>query len=227
MMKTVGGVLLTVLAFVTGWTLLSLPVQYREYAFFLPLLCGFAGALVVFILFPRLRLQRLYVAGHEFVHWLAAKIFRRRTGKFAVGKSGGAVEIERPNIWIVLAPYVVPVFTLAWIGLYGVARMISAGSWGPIFHNIVYAGIGVSYSHHLVLTASAVTTSQRDFSFYGIWLSLPAVLWGNLLLLLTALMLVTHQWQAGVTLFVENSEEAVRAVLHVVAYATRELQDVW
>ena len=39
----------------------------------------------------------IYVFGHEFAHWLAAKICRRRTGKLSIGLKSGSVEVEKPN----------------------------------------------------------------------------------------------------------------------------------
>ena len=63
------------------------------------------GAFVVGLpLFCFLRLNSLYVFGHELTHWVMAKIFLRKTGRFQSGKNAGAVEVENPNVWIILAP---------------------------------------------------------------------------------------------------------------------------
>ena len=73
------------------------------------LLISFTAGFVVLGLGPGAGLSvRLYVFGHELTHWLTARLFRRRTGAFHVGGDRGYVMVERPNVWITLAPYFVP-----------------------------------------------------------------------------------------------------------------------
>jgi hypothetical protein len=189
--------LAVVLLFFTAallWTLVSLPVKLNFENVLLPALIGFLGGLAFFILVSRLLV--LYVFGHELTHWFAAKFFLRETGDMKVGSTGGSVAVQKPNIWITLAPYFIPFYTLVWLGVYGIFRF----GYGPpnnVVLRILYSGIGLTYAFHVVLTVHSLLREQSDLKQHGRVLSLILILFCNTLLLLAGLLTVTHQWPEG------------------------------
>lgn len=160
-------------------------------------LVGFLGAVGVFSLGFRWRL--VYVFGHELTHWLAAKLCRRRTGAFRVGSAGGQVAIERPNAFIILAPYFVPLYSLVWIGSYGVFLAIAGGpSRGSAF--VFALGLGASYGFHVASNAWVLGMGQKDLEEAGWLLSWAVILSGNLAVLFLAALVASGQWGPGVSL---------------------------
>lgn len=148
------------------------------------------------VIFPFLRLNAMYVFGHELTHWVMAKLFLRKTGRFSSGKNAGGVEVENPNVWIVLAPYVLPFYLLVVIGCYGLIGLIA----DDIHPNAVIAFallIGLSYAYHVVLTVLALRTGQADLKMKGKVVSLMMVICGNLLFVFVALLMATRQWRFG------------------------------
>jgi hypothetical protein len=180
------------LAFVTVATLralLSLRPTPEAIPVLKPFLAGFTIAIVVFLLLWKLKL--LYVFGHELTHWLLAKLFRRRTGKFRIGLNSGAVEIENPNLWITLGPYIIPIFTLLWCLAAWLTKLFLKDPEIP-YDLIIPAGVGVTFAYHVRLTAFAVTRrEQPDLQVHGTLFSLAFILCCNVLLVFSALALVS------------------------------------
>jgi hypothetical protein len=179
------------LALVVIRALVQLPVNLDRRRVVLPLGLGFGAGLGFFLLISRMIF--LYVVGHELTHWLMAKVFRRRTGKLRVGLGNGSVAIERPNIWITLAPYFIPVYALMGVGVYGLVDMFwrTEPAW---MRSLLIALIGAAYAFHVVLTISALRRAQSDVRMHGRPLSLSLILLCNLVVILLALMVATGQW---------------------------------
>jgi hypothetical protein len=123
---------------------------------------------------------RVYVVGHEMTHWLAAKVFRRKTSGFKVSKTTGSVRIERPNMWIILAPYFIPIYTIIWILTVKFAGLWFTAPWAPI---VLYGGVGITYAYHIVMTVFALSKSQSDLRFYGHIFSLCLIIMINISIL--------------------------------------------
>lgn len=117
----------------------------------LPLLCGAAAC----SLFHWLgRGQRLYVAAHELTHALAALSSGRRIRGISVAKNGGYVLLDSTNAFISLAPYVVPLYTLAVAAAYWLAcRFWGAAGLRPWF----LAAAGFTLTFHVLHTAEVLT----------------------------------------------------------------------
>jgi len=163
----------------------------------LPITAGFAACLGLCAC--GFRFLRLYVFGHELTHWVAAKLFLRETGGLRLARASGSVGVERPNIWIVLAPYFIPVYTLAWIGFWGVFRFFNRAPGLAAAHTF-HAGLGFTYAFHIVLTTQALLRQQEDLRRYGRIFSLAVILCCNLALLFAALLIAGRQWRAGIGL---------------------------
>lgn len=202
------------LAAAIGWTILALPPRIDVWTALTPAVLGFAGT--VWLLVLRLRFIRLYVFGHELTHWLAAKLYRRRTGRFRVGPGGGSVEVENPNTVILLAPYIVPVYSLALIGIYGIARAFvdPLPRWGGV---VFCALLGATYAFHLVLTVLALKAGQQDLMHFGPIYSLGVILLGNVLLMFIALVVIGRQWGAAFSVLTEHMRVMMGVLIGLVS----------
>jgi FtsH-binding integral membrane protein len=188
---------LVFLALAVVQSMLRFPWAFDRRRVVLPLAVGFGSGLLFFLLVSRFLV--LYVFGHELTHWLAAKLFLRRTGAFQVRGARGSVAIDRPNIWIVLAPYFIPVYSLILLGAYGVTDFF----WRAQPHWLVpavVAGVGVTYAFHVRLTAFALRRQQSDLQAHGRMLSLALIVLCNFLLIFFFCMISTWQWRAPATL---------------------------
>jgi hypothetical protein len=189
-----------------------------------PLVAGFAGGMVFFTLVNRM--QVLYVYGHELTHWLAAKLFRRRTGRFSVRQTGGHVQVERPNIWIVLAPYFIPLYAVLWTGIYGVVLMCwktPPGWLSPVFN----VGLGITYAFHVRMTFYALNRAQSDLAMHGGFLSLSLILFCNVGLVMLCLVAATGQWTRGVRLLGQNLTSQGSFLLRAAANAARAIGNLF
>jgi len=61
---------------------------------------------------------RTYVFGHELSHALAAWLSGAKVRHFRVSKKGGSVSVSKSNVFVALAPYVLPLYALAVMGAY-------------------------------------------------------------------------------------------------------------
>lgn len=174
------------------WTLVLMPVQLDKPSIVWPFLVGFGVGVVFFILVSRV--QVMYVFGHELTHWVVAKLFMRDTGEMKVSTSGGSVAIQQPNIWITLAPYFVPLYTLLWLLAYAIFRY-GYGQPPPLqMLRIFYGGIGLTYAFHVVMTYYSLQREQTDLRQHGYLLSLSLVLCFNAIVLACGMLTVSGQW---------------------------------
>ena len=197
------GLALLFIAAALVWTLCVLPlgsVDRENVAW--PALIGFGGGVLFFTLVSRILV--LYVFGHELTHWFTAKLFLRDTGDVEVGSSGGSVAIQKPNLWITLAPYFVPFYTLVWIGIFGIYRFAYGFPPPALALKIVYAGIGVTYAFHVTLTVYSLLREQTDLRQHGQFMSLALILCVNILVLTAGLLTVSHRWTQGAQIFVKR-----------------------
>ena len=156
-------------------------------------------------------LKRTYVFAHEFAHWFFAKLCFRKTGKFNIGKNGGSVEIQNPNLLITLAPYFFPTYTFFWLPSYFFFKyLFRPTDWNmPIF----FTGIGLSFAFHLAMTIKALRQEQSDLKRYGLPLSSTTILLSNLLIIYFSLHLIQlsvgHGSNFLLTTLLDNSERIV------------------
>lgn len=131
---------------------------------------------------------RTYVLAHELCHLLAAWLGGVRGGRLRVGRHGGSVEVERSTLWIALAPYMIPFYSLALLALHALASLW----WNPAaWADLLPFALGLTWSFHITFTLYALLRGQSDLRPYG-WLgSLPLILCGNLLLVCAALALIS------------------------------------
>ncbi len=181
-----------------GWVVAALPMRLNAATIIWPFAAAFVAGALFFVFIARM--QVLYVFGHELTHLFTAKLFFRETGEVNVGSSGGSVSIQKPNIWITLAPYFVPFYTLCWIACYAAFRL----AYGPptdTVSRLLFAGIGLTYAYHVVMTAHSLVREQSDLRSNGYFLSLALVIFFNVLFLAVCLISLGGHWGKGVELF--------------------------
>ena len=144
-------------------------------------LAAAAAILAGLILFLPVRPGPLHVFAHEGAHWLVAKLFGRRTSNFTVGWNGGAVEVESPNVWIALAPYLLPLWVLLWLPW----RILAHGELQQLIWSVIF---GLLIGQHFAATWRCLAAAaQPDFKVHGRFASANLVISGSLHGLLLAL----------------------------------------
>ena len=108
-------------------------------------LLGFGAYVFMYIVL--FKLEYFYVLGHEFVHTIFIWIFGGKIISVKVRKQSGSVTSTKKNIFIDLAPYLVPIYTLLVLGLYF--------AWSSFFeqvppakHFIFFVGFSFSFHDH-------------------------------------------------------------------------------
>ena len=130
----------------------------------------------------------LYVLGHELTHAALVWLHGGRVHNFRAAWTGGHIVTDKANTWIVLAPYFVPFYTLAWLAAYGTAMLLPGVEASP---GILYAGIGFTWTLHLAFTIQMVLKGQPDLEYGGVFFSAAFIYLANLALISTILVAVS------------------------------------
>ena len=217
-LKPLIGIALAPAALAAAWaTAEMLAPAMRKFNVTLPLLCG---ALTCLLFHWAGRGKRLYVTAHELTHALAALFSGVRIRKISVKKNSGYVLLDSTNAFISLAPYVIPLYTLAVAAAYWTAAQFwHAAPLRPWF----LAAAGFTLAFHLLHTADILAGPvQSDLKKAGgPVFSLPLLLLLNCLGLVAALKLLfpgllsLRAYSASV---LETQGEAYRGILAAAAY---------
>ncbi|MCH2206738.1 MAG: hypothetical protein MK132_12815 [Lentisphaerales bacterium] len=158
------------------------------------LLGGLVAGIIIFSFVCHFK--RFYIFGHELAHWIFAKLFMKETKNFKVGKDGGAVQVKDPNVWVVLAPYFYPTFTIMWLPFWFLFSHFQKEI--QYSFQIFFVMLGMSWAYHLVLTLYALKFEQSDIEKYGRPLSFSIIFLFNMLFIYFFLICVTDGLKAGI-----------------------------
>ena len=163
-----------------------------------------AGFIAGFITFKFLcRFEVIYVFGHEMAHWLAAKICRKKTGKFSFGFKSGSVEVEKPNTFVMLAPYFFPTLTVALLPLFFLLPLLKHQDQASIVFTFI---IGSSFAHHIYMNARLIIkTKQSDFDKPGHFFSATLLAYINTFIVFCIFVFFTPSFTNINTYFVAAS----------------------
>lgn len=161
--------------------------------FFTPGFLAFAGGALGMLLayaFFTAPLKLCAIFAHELTHAVVGLCCGARIHSFSVTSQGGAVTLDKMNLFIALSPYCLPLYLL-------LALLISA----PLLHAFpalpfwpFAALFGALTLFHLLATLdSLLTTSQSDLHLYGRLFSYWLILTVNLLAANLALPLANRQ----------------------------------
>ncbi len=101
-----------------------------------------------------------YTLGHETVHVLATWLCLGRVTSFRVSSAGGSVSTSKSNLFILLSPYFVPIYSI----LLAVAYYISSDAflWGFLTQSHFIFLLGLTLAFHIVMTIDTLKTKQPD-----------------------------------------------------------------
>jgi hypothetical protein len=151
---------------------------------------------------------RTYVFGHELTHALAGLLSGARLKKFKVSASGGSVELTKTNIFITLAPYFIPIYTVILTAVYW------AGSrFWPLenYHSVFLFLAGFTLAFHFGLTHFALMQGQSDLKHFGVFFSSVMIVIVNCVVL-AALFKVFFMSEVGLKNYFAESWEKTCAV---------------
>lgn len=156
------------LTFVDSFSLSSGPAEGLFTAEALSLFAGLASFLVVRLLLPDP--IRLYVLGHELTHALVGLAFGAKVSNLKVGVKGGSVQLTKSNVWITLAPYFLPFWTMVVVAVALLVRVVmhfaAPGSPMPAPWAWMFA-VGFTWCFHANFTIRSLMQTQPDVQEYG------------------------------------------------------------
>ena len=128
----------------------------------LSVLGGLAAFLVVWVALPSP--VRLYVLGHELTHAVWGIAFGAKVSNLRVGVSGGSVSLSKSNVWITLAPYFFPFWTILVVAAALLTRcFVSPLPWPCAW---LFA-VGFTWCFHVCFTIRSLMQAQPDVQEYG------------------------------------------------------------
>jgi hypothetical protein len=152
----------------------------------------FLAGVIAYVLFQSLcsKPLGLYVFGHELTHALAAWLSGYHVKSMKVSAKGGEVVTSDTNLFVALAPYCVPLYTVGIVLLYALVRAHGGPSVPPAWCGF---GVGFTLTFHAALTAHALRQRQPDLDHGGAFLSWVVILLSNALALVLLLKLLFPQ----------------------------------
>ena len=176
----------------------------------------FLGTFVVgLFLFHKWRFVFAYVFGHEMTHYFTAKLFLKKTGKIKLHKTYGSVEVVDSNVWIVLAPYIIPFYSFVAVLIYAIASIFYNNPWMDYSFAALSA---LGYAYHVILTAQALRLQQTDLQIYCPFLSWAIIFAGNMFQILIAILVFSHTWMNALRYAQEITLAQVDMVMSLVKF---------
>jgi len=141
-------------------------------------LLGFGAYIFTYIVL--FKLDYFYVLGHEFVHAVFVWVFGGKVISIKVKKDRGSVTSTKKNIFIDLAPYLIPIYTILITLLY----LLGSSFWnlGPYARQFILLA-GFSFAFHIVMTIDKMKIEQPDFLDFGYLNSLILIYAVNVILM--------------------------------------------
>ena len=131
----------------------------------------FAGMIVFVVAWTVLpNPVRLYVLGHELTHAVWGLAFGARVSRLKVRATGGSVSLTKSNVWITLAPYFFPFWTMVVVALALATRAVMhfacPGEPFPAPWLWMFA-VGFTWCFHACFTIRSLMQTQPDVEEYG------------------------------------------------------------
>ena len=145
--------------------------------------------LIAFFGWPRPLI--VYVFGHELTHALWVWIQGGRVMEFRVGREGGYIIADRRDVFVSLAPYFFPLYSIAAIGIYWGISQFYADAWA--YHRWLYAVLGATWAFHFSFTCWMIPKQQTDLLLHGTFFSLVVIYLANLVVLTILLIAACPQ----------------------------------
>ena len=145
----------------------------------------FAGAFIAYLLLHFLLYRPVlsHVMAHELTHALAAILMGGKVTAIHATTTGGSAVVNKSHVFISLAPYVFPFYTVVTLLLYAIAA--------PSLKIWFLGLLGFTYAFHLALTVYSLSHHQPDLKEGGVVFSLIFIFAGNMIVLA---LLVSFVW---------------------------------
>lgn len=114
----------------------------------------------------------MYVFGHELTHALAGIISGSKIRAFNVKRDSGSVVLSDVNVFVTLAPYFIPIYTIVLLVAHAIFII-------PRGYFLFLLGMTVSF--HIALNVFAISQGQSDIRRYGRFFSIVVVYIANCL----------------------------------------------
>lgn len=131
----------------------------------------------------------IYVLGHESVHALATWMCFGKVKSFKVNSASGSVATTKNNIFISLAPYFVPFYSIILAVAVYVADNVFLKTSIPYKYFLFFLGFTLSF--HIIMTIDALKTRQPDLVKAGYLISGIVIYVINLIVIAGILGLMT------------------------------------
>jgi hypothetical protein len=128
----------------------------------------------------------VYVFGHELTHAIWVWLMGGRVSDFKVSREGGHILTDKHNVWIALAPYFYPIYSVAVVILYGILALFC--DVAP-YTRWLFLALGITWAFHISFTAWMIPKGQSDLTYHGTFFSLVIIYLMNLALL-SALVII-------------------------------------
>jgi hypothetical protein len=107
---------------------------------------------------------RVYILGHELTHALWAILFGGKAKDLNIKASGGSVRVTKSNVWITLAPYFFPFYTMILVVIFLLVKLFMGAVPYPLAWLFF---LGLTWAFHFTFTLQSLLTSQPDIEEYG------------------------------------------------------------
>jgi len=138
---------------------------------------GIVAYLVVHALF--FKPAYLYILGHEIMHVLATWLSGGKVTSFKVSSQGGSVATSKSNLFIALAPYFFPFYTIITALLFFAVKLTFAA--GPQYNIFIFL-LGFTLCFHIILTVDFLKMRQTDLLHAGYLFSICLIYVVNLII---------------------------------------------
>lgn len=178
----------------------------------LSMLGGLAAFLVVWVALPAP--VRLYVLGHELTHAVWGLAFGAKVSNLKVGVSGGSVSLSKSNVWITLAPYFFPFWTILVVA----AALVTRCFVSPLPCPCAWLfAVGFTWCFHVCFTIRSLMQTQPDVQEYGHLFSYVLIWIFNVAGVIAWIVCTTEvSWRAAGGCMWARASESYRAVAAVV-----------
>jgi len=182
--------------------------------FWLGVLCYFAFQLVFF------KPLRAYVFGHELSHAIAGLLSGAKIKKFKVGEESGSITLTKDNLWITLAPYMFPIYTIFITAVYYGLSLFTDNK--PFYGYFLFLA-GFSIAFHIALTLYIIGIEQPDLKVYGKFFSYVLILAVNVAVFSGLFALIFHDSMQISDLF----DKICRNIVSTYNFIITGVRDIW
>lgn len=131
----------------------------------------------------------MYVFGHELSHAVWVWLMGGRVSKFKVRPEGGYIITDTNNVWITLAPYFFPIYSVLVLLIYG---GLSAVTDVEPYRRWFFGAIGFTWTFHLTFTIWMLWNGQTDLIEHGTFFSMMLIYLINFAILSVMLILASR-----------------------------------